>query len=319
MGKELSNVLRFDIIKWRSSYGPKAIWPAILFAFSFVFVIGAPLIFSPAHAAGTEADIVQAVDRAFLDALAKADSKTVRRMLASDFSWTTSDGEINNRSRALHALNSTAILDKDETEVQNHFYGRVATVRGVHSGMRFLRIWARREDSWKLFAMIDTRVAPKAGPASVEAQAGQGDCDNPCRTVPYRPKTAMDKAILATWQKTKMIEWKPDAKAWASFIGEEFMIINNTTIRNRAEREVIARKQEAAGVGTPGDPILAMRIIDFGDNAAVMFSKHFPVRGGKPYQNIRVWVLRDGRWQLAISQQSEVKSAAPIAAVALKQ
>jgi hypothetical protein len=49
-----------------------------------------------------------------------------------------------------------------------------------------------------------------------------------------------------------------------------------------------------------------------------MFSKHFPVRGGRPYQNMRVWVLRDGRWQLAISQQSEIKSAAPIAAVANK-
>ena len=81
---------------------------------------------------------------------------------------------------------------------------------------------------------------------------------------------------------------------------------------------MIARRQEASGVGTPGDPILAMDIHDFGDNAAVMFSKHFPVRGGKPYNNLRVWVLRDGRWQLAISQQSEIKSAAPIPAVAAK-
>ena len=113
-----------------------------------------------------------------------------------------------------------------------------------------------------------------------------------------------------------MIEWKPNAAAWTRYIADEFMIINNTTIRTRAEREVIAKRQEASGVGTPGDPILTMSIHDFGDNAAVMFSRHFPVRGGKPYNNVRIWTLRDGRWQLAISQQSQIKAASPMPAVA---
>src|SRR5262249_39303423 len=240
-----------------------------------------------------------AADKAFLAAAAKGDSKAARTLLARDFSWTTGDGRINDKAKTLQALDAfAAAAGKDETEVQTHFYGRLATVRGVHDGMRFLRIWGRRGKSWRAFAMIDTPIAPKAGPASVEAQAGFGDCENPCRSVPYKPKTAMDKAILAAWQQTKMIERKPDAKAWASFIADEFMIINNTTIRTKPEREVIAKKQEATGVGTPGDPVMKMRIADFGDNAAVMVSKHFPVRGGKPYNNIRVWVLRDNRWQL---------------------
>jgi hypothetical protein len=97
------------------------------------------------------------------------------------------------------------------------------------------------------------------------------------------------------------------------------MIINNTTIRNRPERIAIARKQQEAGTGAPGDPIIAMEIHDFGDNAAVMISQHVPYRGGKPYRNIRVWVLRDGRWQLAISQQATIQSAAPLAPVATNQ
>jgi hypothetical protein len=152
--------------------------------------------------------------------------------------------------------------------------------------------------------------------ASVEAQAGVGDCDNPCRTVPYTPTTAADKEILAAWQQTKMVEWKPNAAVWLRYISNEFMIINNNTIRTRAEREIIAKHQEATGIGTPGDPILSMSISDFGSSAAVMFSEHFPVRGGKPYNNIRVWVKRDKGWQLTISQQSEIKSAPPIAATA---
>jgi hypothetical protein len=74
---------------------------------------------------------------------------------------------------------------------------------------------------------LQTPVAPRSGPASVEAAAGQGDCDNSCRTVSYTPKM--------------------------------------------------------------------------------------------PCRNVGVWVLRDGRWQLAISQQSTIQSANPLPAVAAKK
>ena len=117
------------------------------------------------------------------------------------------------------------------------------------------------------------------------------------------------------WQATKMIEWKPDADAWARYIADEFMIINNTTIRNKEQRVAIAQRQQDAGTGAPGDPVTAMRIYDFGSNAAVMTSRHTPYRGGKPYTNVRVWVLRDGRWQLALSQQVTIQSATPVAAM----
>ena len=262
-------------------------------------------------------------DKTFRAAVATRDTRLLGAMLSGDFSWITADGDVNDKWTTLRALDALAAALKDETDVQIHHYGRsidgrLASVRGVHDGMRFLRIFAHRQKGWQAFAMIDTAVVAPAGPASVEAQAGQGDCENPCRTVPYTPKTAMDEAILATWQKTKMVEWKPDAKAWASFIADEFMIINKTTVRTKAEREEIARRQEASGVGTPGDPIVSMRIVDFSDDAAVMFSEHTPVRGGKPYRNIRVWVQRDGRWQLAISQQSDIKSAPAVAAVGAK-
>jgi hypothetical protein len=156
-------------------------------------------------------------------------------------------------------------------------------------------------------------------PASVERAAGAGACDNPCRTVPYVPKIQMDKDILAVWQKTKMLEWQPNAEQWATFIADEFMIINNTTIRNKEQRVAIAKRQQEAGVGAPGDPVVSMRIYDFGNNAAVMTSQHTPYRGGKPYNNVRIWVLRDNRWQLALSQQVAVQSATAAPALARKQ
>jgi hypothetical protein len=61
-----------------------------------------------------------------------------------------------------------------------------------------------------------------------------------------------------------------------------------------------------------------MAIHDFGDNAEVMISQHFADRGGKPYRNVRVWVLREGRCLLAISQLATFQSAAPLPAVVPK-
>jgi hypothetical protein len=94
------------------------------------------------------------------------------------------------------------------------------------------------------------------------------------------------------------------------------MIINNTTIRSKEERVAIAKRQQDAGTGAPGDPVTAMRIYDFGTNSAVMVTRHTPYRGGKPYTNVRIWVLRDDRWQLALSQQVAIQSATPAPAVA---
>ena len=39
--------------------------------------------------------------------------------------------------------------------------------------------------------------------------------------MPYVPKRQMDKDILAAWQKTKMLEWKPDAAQWETFIADD--------------------------------------------------------------------------------------------------
>jgi hypothetical protein len=47
-----------------------------------------------------------------------------------------------------------------------------------------------------------------------------------------------------------------------------------------------------------------------------MTSQHAPYRVGKPYSNKPVWVLRDGRWQLALSQQVTIQSAGSLSAVA---
>ena len=279
---------------------------------------GTLVIISRTHAVDDEQAAKEA-DRAFVANLEKGDQKAIGGSLDRRFTWTNTDGLTRNRRETLKDFAALVIPNKGDSDVQTNFYGRVLTVRGAHNDARFVRVFVKRRHGWKAFLLLETPIATGGAPASVERAAGAGDCDNPCRTVPYTPKTPMDKDILAAWQKTKLLEWKPDAEQWASFIADEFMIINNTTIRDKEQRVAIAKRQQEAGTGAPGDPVTSMRIFDFGTNAAVMTSQHTPYRGGKPYTNVRIWVLRDNRWQLALSQQVAIQSAEAAPAIASKQ
>lgn len=53
-----------------------------------------------------------------------------------------------------------------------------------------------------------------------------------------------------------------------------------------------------------------MRMHDSGDSG-VMIARHNPYRGGQPYHSLRVWAFRDGRWQLANTQQTVMADAPP--------
>jgi hypothetical protein len=292
---------------------------ALVIAALAVAVVAAGTLVIGRTAPVDEEQAAKQAQSAFLANLAKGDQKALGASLDRRFTWTDAEGKTRTRSETLKELPALAAANRGDSDVQTHFYGRMLTVRGSHNDARFLRVFVKRRHGWKAFALMETPMAASGQQASVERGAGAGDCDNPCRTVPYTPKTAMDKDILAAWQKTKMLEWKPDAAQWASFIADEFMIINNTTIRDKDARVAIAKRQQEAGVGAPGDPVTAMRIYDFGTTSALMISQHTPYRGGKPYTNARVWVLRDGRWQLALSQQVAIQSAPVAPAVASAQ
>jgi hypothetical protein len=273
----------------------------------------------PAAAAAQDEQAAFAADRALGAALARSDREATGALLDGDFAWTDVDGRTRTRAEALHDLAALAAAHEGDAEVQTHFYGALATVLGVHRQAHFVRIWVKRPAGWRMFVQLETPI-PDKPPAQtpVEALARAGDCDNPCRTVPYTPTTPMDKAILASWQETKMEEWHPSPH-WPMHIADEFLMINNRSFRTRAQRLVLARQQVETGIGSPGDPIVSMRMHDFGNNAAVMISRHSPYRGGTPYYNVRVWVLREDRWQLALSQQTTIQAADPVPAVTTKK
>lgn len=271
-------------------------------------------------AAADEEQAVLQSDHALAEALQSANKSAVNAFLDESFEWTDTEGRSRKKPDVLMDLAAFATDNQGDTEVKAHYYGQLAIIFGFHNHARFAHIWVKRAAGWRAFIYLDTPI-PKQNSSANPALTSSGivgDCENPCRTLPYTPNTPADKAVLAEWQKTKLDEWHPDAEDWATHLAEEFLIINSNSERNKAERVVIARKQQEAGVGVPGDPVVSMSLSDFGD-AVVMISQHVPYRGGKPYYNARVFVNRNGHWLLAWSQQTTIQTAPAVAGVSDKK
>jgi hypothetical protein len=280
-------------------------------------VIFAGLAIRSIAAAGDEQAVLQA-DQSLVQALGKADKAAVGALLDEKFEWTDADGKIQTKAEALRDLAALAKDNEGDTDVKTHFYGELDIIFGFHHDVRFSRIWVKRPAGWRALIDLDTprpkQATAAAPPPAISGNAG--DCDNPCRTLPYKPTTAADKAVILEWQKTKVDEWHPDAADWATHVADDFLIINDRSERNKAERVDFAKKQQAAGISAPGDPITSMTMSDFG-NAVLMISHHVPYRGGKPYYNARVFVSRGGHWLIAWSQQTTNQAAAAVPGVAV--
>lgn len=294
---------------------------SILHAFAMVAATSAFLFHAtPNISAASDEQAVLQADRSLTAALGKSDTKAVSELLDPAFAWTGAEGKTSSRSETLQDLANFASDNGGDAGAKALAYSQLGLVYGTHRDVRYVRVWVKRAKGWRLFNDLDTPTAAEPRPAAVARTSAEpaGDCDNPCRTLPFKPATAADKAILAEWQKTKVDEWHPDADDWATHIADEFMIINNGSARNKPDRVALAKKEQAAGIGAPGAPIVSMTMHDFGDTA-VMITHHVPYQGGKPYYNVRVFVNRDGHWPLVWSQQTTIQSAAPVPAVNAKK
>src|SRR5579864_7461237 len=268
----------------------------VAFAFLLGILISALCGGFPLAAATDEQGVLQA-DRNFLGAAAKGDKAAAAALLDAQFEWTDSDGKTRSKAEALHDLPALAADAQGEADVKTYPYGQVEVITGIqHAGTRddrrFMRVWVKRPAGWRAFAILDTAMAGGAAPFSNTAP-GAGDCENPCRTIPYKPATAADKAIVAILQRLKMDEWHPNPDDWAHYVLDDVNYVTSAASLSKADRVArLAQQKQTGAVIVPGDPVMAMRIFDFGD-AAIMITRNAPYRGGKPYYSLRVWTLRD--------------------------
>ena len=273
-------------------------------------VICAAFLVAPVGAAASDAEDA---DRAWARALENSDAAEVGKLLDAQLEGTDAQGKTRTKTEALQNLRMLATGNQGDTDVKTYDYGTVEVITGVHHNARFLRVWVKRVEGWRAFVLLDTAMTSGTAPFSTAANGASGDCENPCRHLPYEPTTAADKIIAETLKRLKVDEWHPNPEDWARYVVDDVFYVTSAGALSKADRVAhLAQQQKSGATIVPGDPVISMRIFDFGD-AAVMITENAPYRGGKPYYSVRVWTLRDGRWQLANSQQTTIEAAEAVA------
>ncbi len=278
------------------------------YAMPVVVVLGGALIalHLDGFAAGEEQAALQA-DREFVRAAAKGDKEGVGKLLDADFTWTDAQGKTYTKSEALTELPQLAVSEDSEAHMEQRAYGQVVAVMASRGKAYALRVWVKRPAGWR--ALVYHEVTLREQPAA-PGGSGVKECENPCKSIPYKPKNEAEQAIVASWQGLETGVTAHDSAAWAAHIADEFAMLssNNDHPLSKADRMATLDKQKQTGVGSAPAPLVSAEMFDFGD-AVVMKCLHQPFTG-KPVRVTRVWIKRDGKWVMSISYQTTIQAAA---------
>ncbi len=249
--------------------------------------------------AGIPGAVVQA-DGVLLHALARHDRAAVAALLHPDFTWIDSRGASQDRSMMLRNLPAPA---NSTEQIQVREYGDAAVVHADRDQMHVLRIWVRGPVGWRLLLYQEVLQLTK----SENPGPGSSDCENPCRSIPFTPHTANEKAAIASWQGVMRAMATNDADAYARLIADEFTATDTHHNRpfNKSDRLAQIQKLKQTGAHSAPPPLVSARMFDLGETVLMIAREQRP--SGKPYFNTRMWVNRDGRWQMLFSFNTRIE------------
>jgi ketosteroid isomerase-like protein len=255
-------------------------------------------------------DDLAAASGRLAEALRNGDREMLDGLTDPDFAWIDETGRVGSRRDAMPEAAS------GEASRSMRDYGSVAMVLGaarpVGGGETVtLDVWVKTPEGWR--ALVHHRNAladpdaPPAQPAPVPRppDAPPAECRNPCEFVPYEAKGGSERDIVAAFQALEKAVTRNDADEWVRHMADGFVVYRtNQRPTTKAQRAGHLRAQKSVNAETFVAAVEAMRLWVHGD-AAVMRADH-AMPGGRrpPYRATRVWVKRDGRWQMAVSQQT---------------
>ena len=252
---------------------------------------------APARAIPRDDQLVREADQALFLALSKSDTAAVGALLDGKFTWTGADGQTRDAKAVLQSPPKPGA--QVGANLKLSLYGQVAVVTSQLDQTHALRVWVKGRKHWRALAYHEVTVKE---PPSIAASSSPLECENPCRTVPYKPRNAAERGMLESWQELERAVVEGDGGAWASHVADEFMVVSNYRAQDKAVRIAAINKTR-----TVPPPLVSATLYDYGE-AIVMTCLHQPAIG-KPIHVTRVWVKRTGAWQLAISYQTIVESA----------
>jgi hypothetical protein len=287
-------------------------WLGVLVAAVLIAVL-AELKAQPAP--GEDA-VVLAADRA-LNAAMSADNKSAaRRLLSLQFTFVDADGKIHERKDFLTDLKAVAAAAPDDPTVK--IYGRIGMVTGRRKAadgreVFFLDIWAKQKRAWRALVSQDVVLAaadaPHAGPSQPAAAATPYDCKNPCQTIPYRVRSPAEQDIVTSFQAIEKAAIGHNADDWSKHVADEFALYGSGRAPiPKSGRIATIERQKANNTAVTVGEVQAMRLAVYDDGAAMIATHVMTDNSRPPYQAARVWVKRNGQWQMAISVQTDVKN-----------
>jgi ketosteroid isomerase-like protein len=265
------------------------------------FLAVALLLFGAAQLRADDSSSLLQADKAFVQALRQKDAAATATYLSPDFTWIDSVGKRLTRASALQTLPAVANPD---VEAQIRTYGNTAVVWANRGKMNVLRVWVKQPGGWRLTLYQEVRQVEKSEPPAGKTSV---ECVNPCKTIPFEPQTANEKAAIASWQGVMRAMAESDADAYSPLIADEFTATDTFHDRpfTKADRLAQINKQKTTGARAAPQELRDAEMFDFGQT--VMMVAHEQRPGAKFYFNTRMWVQRDGRWQMLFSFNTQIE------------
>jgi len=265
-----------------------------------------------ARAAESQADqqAVRQADQAWVNAMNKWNKAALGGLMARGFTWTDPGGRTLDQQQFLQGSAQSAPAG---TEIKLRDYSTVVFVTGAEktpgAHVRFVRVWVKEAGKWRILLGQETKIEGGTKKEQATVPAGTA-CENPCKSVPYHG-SAEQQQVVESWQALETAVNGRNAEEWARHVGDEFVfnVKENGNPLTKADRVATIRKQSSSsrvtdiGAVAPG----SMDVRVYG-NTAVMRDTQQPTTHARPYRAMRIWVKRDGRWQLVYSQQTTIQS-----------
>jgi hypothetical protein len=242
-------------------------------------------------------------DHALMQAFAGTDTAGVDQLLDKDFVWIDSNGRIQTGAQVLEHLPTPANAG---VEVQERTYGESAVVRANQGRVQVVRVWAKRGPGWKVVLYQEVTLALKSEPP-MGSGTEASDCENPCKKIPFQPETPSEQEVIASWQGVMRSMAANDADAYAPLIADEFTATDTHHDRayTKADRLAQIQKQKQTGAHTALPALISASMFDFGETVLMIAREQRT--NAKAYFNSRMWLKRDGRWQMLFSMNTRIE------------
>jgi hypothetical protein len=286
-------------------------WLGAVAAGALIAVFAVSKSQSKAQPSARDEAMVLAADEALGQAMRSGDKNIARGLLSLQFTFVDAGGKVHGRRDFLAGLKGVAATGVSDAKVRS--YGLLAMVTGHRKSASgrdvfFLDVWARQKGAWRALVMQDLAdTAPDAPTASLTThrETTGAACKNPCQAIPYRVRSASEQDIVNAYQAIvkAIVAHEPDA--WGKRVADEFVLYGTGRAPVSKSDRIATIEQHEDGAAI--DEVQTMRLSVYGDGAVMTASEAPPGGTQPPYRTTRVFVKRNGQWQMAISAYTDVE------------